>query len=156
MRVFYSWYLLTILFLVPLGVICWSYALISAHVKKVSKSFNKLGSRHPGGRPISIRKKQFNPTLDGNKSPMANGSDVGFCQKIPPSPVLSLGSIRLIRDGNSARVNQPTKVESDRCTDRHLNMVILFFVLGVVICWVPYHVFQLLVSAMVYNILYIA
>ena len=155
MRIFYSWYLLTILFIVPIFVICWCYALISAHVKKVSNSFNGLGTRHTGGHSV-IRKNgthqvQSVYNLNGN-GPIKNGPN-GMNHSMPPSPCRtptrrSVDSIRSSRESQyGAKV--PNKIESERCTDRHLNMVILFFVLGVVICWVPYHIFQLLVSATV-------
>ena len=153
MRIFYSWYLLTILFIVPIFVICWCYALISAHVKKVSNSFNGLGTRHTGGHSV-IRKNgthqvQSVYNLNGN-GPIKNGPN-GMNHSMPPSPCRtptrrSVDSIRSSRESQyGAKVQN--KIESERCTDRHLNMVILFFVLGVVICWVPYHIFQLLVSA---------
>ena len=155
MRVFYSWYLLTILFIVPIFVICWCYALISVHVKKVSNSFNGLGTRHTGGHSV-IRKNgahqvQSVYNLNGNGT-LKNGSN-GMVHSMPPSPCRtptrrSVESIRSSRESQYGAKVQ-SKLESERCTDRHLNMVILFFVFGVVICWVPYHIFQLLVSARV-------
>ena len=133
-------------------------------LKKVSISFNGLGTRHCGGHSV-IRKNGHSGPPGGapvykvnSNGPIKNGSN-GLTDSIPASPCRTptrrslTENIRFSRESRDSQYGGngkgQHKIESDRCTDRHLNMVILFFVLGVVICWVPYHIFQLLVSVSV-------
>ena len=131
------------------------------HGKKVSNSFNGLGTRHTGGHSVIRKNGHAVPPVykvNGN-GPIKNGSN-GLTDSVPASPCRTptrrsiTESLRFSRESRDSQYagngkGQNKISESDRCTDRHLNMVILFFVLGVVICWVPYHIFQLLVSASV-------
>ena len=59
------------------------------------------------------------------------------------------GSIRKNSPKTSEKLALPhsKKPKTNQNPDRNLNLVIFLFVIGVIICWVPFHLSQLLVSA---------
>ena len=125
------------MFLLPITIICFCYTRIAFKVKRSGKAFRRgVGERHRGGTinagvsvlKISIRKSLsfFFHFFQNSVSSTSNTAQISrrMFQKIvsekPPAEV-------------PASAN-------------NLNTVIILLVIGVVVCWVPFHIFQLLIS----------
>ena len=77
-RVIYSWYLLIIMFALPICIICICYTIIIFRVKEAKKGFEVTGSRHYGSKST-----ENSSSTSRHHSQLGTGSIGGLVRKTP-------------------------------------------------------------------------